>query len=244
MSFQGGSSPSPVSPIDEPSAAKQFLQTEVYDLGAQPGLRSLPPGSERDFLTLTWGPIIYQTIYSPESDDLLPIFLHALAREIRKALPRCLPGTAQQHDMLVHTYSSRLFSSQKMFQQASEGAVRSAFHNFKVALMLPAIELPVRLRVCLVIDSWVLGILAATLEHAEFKGEAPQYGLCPVKMVEENFPDLYRTDSNPAVGDYPGWTTVVLSSLVEIFDGLRQWGKGLQSYHRPGRVYIGNGEWV
>ncbi|PLN83459.1 hypothetical protein BDW42DRAFT_184232 [Aspergillus taichungensis] len=211
MSSHGGSPSPPVSPIDEPSAAQQFLQTEVFELGAQPGLRSLPPGPERDFLTLTWGPIIYRTIYTPEADDLLPIFLHALAHEIRKALPRCLPGTAEQHVMLVNTYSSRLFSSQKMLQQASEGAVRNAFHNFKVALTLPSIVLPVRLRVCLVIDSWVLEILAATLEHAEFKGEAPQYGLCPVKMVEENFPDLYQES-----------TDVKLAQLVSLFPDLSQ----------------------
>jgi hypothetical protein len=31
------------------------------------GLRSLPPGPERDFLTLSWGPIVYRTSYAPET---------------------------------------------------------------------------------------------------------------------------------------------------------------------------------
>jgi hypothetical protein len=39
------------------------------------GLRLPYPGPERDFLTLSWGPIVYRTSYAPETKRLLPVFM-------------------------------------------------------------------------------------------------------------------------------------------------------------------------
>ncbi|KAK9847721.1 hypothetical protein MYU51_018355 [Penicillium brevicompactum] len=60
------------------SSASAFLKEEGFGLGSSPGLRSLPPGPERDFLTLSWGPIIYRTSYAPDTKRLLPVFLRCL----------------------------------------------------------------------------------------------------------------------------------------------------------------------
>lgn len=223
------------------SVATQFLHTEVSRLGAQPGLRSLPPGPDRDFLTLTWGPIVYRTSYSPESGRVLPVFLRALNDAIREGLHR-LPGTEKQIHVLEASYASRVFSLQEQYEGASEVEVREFFHNWKVSLSLPSIELPVRLRLCLVVDDRVIASFAEATHLATQQECAPDYSRCRVRIIEENFPDLYRRDSNPAVGLYPGWTTVVLSALVEVYNGLRQ-GKGLVWYHRPGSVYTGNEIW-
>lgn len=223
------------------SVAAQFLQTEVSRLGSQPGLRSLPPGPERDFLTLTWGPIIYRTTYSKESNRTLPIFLRALNEAIRAGLHR-LPGTENQIHALEASFASRVFSVQNRYEGASEVEVRAIFHNWKVSLALPSIELPIRLRLCLVVDEVVLSSFGKANDVATQQERAPDYLRCLVKIIEENFPDLYRRDSNPAVGSYPGWTTVALSALVEVYDGLRQ-GKELRCYHRPDSIYVGNEEW-
>jgi hypothetical protein len=42
--------------------------------------------------------------------------------------------------------------------------------------------------------------------------------------------------------DYPGWTKVALSAIVEVYDGLRR-GRSLEDYHKSGQVYLGNGNW-
>lgn len=68
------------------SPANLFLQQEAYRLGASPGLRSLPQGPERDFLTLTWGPVIYRTTSAPESKDLPPPRLPALPQRRHQPL--------------------------------------------------------------------------------------------------------------------------------------------------------------
>ncbi|KAK1146976.1 hypothetical protein N8T08_002304 [Aspergillus melleus] len=232
----------PSSQSPEPSAASRFLQSEVYRLGAQPGLRSLPQSPERDFLTLTWGPIIYRTTYAPESDRLLPIFLRALNDETQQALPRCLSGTPKQIHLLETTYASKVFSIENSYEGADEATIRKAFRQWKIALALPSFELPVRLRICLIVDDVVLASLTKRMNAAVSEDKDRDFSRCPVKVVEENFPDKVRKNSNPAVGPYPGWTTVVLSSLVEVYNGLRH-GNGLVEYHQPGRIYTGNGQW-
>ncbi|KAJ5131378.1 uncharacterized protein N7515_007417 [Penicillium bovifimosum] len=73
----GYSNPTP-EPTQYTSPANLFLEEEVYQLGSCPGVRSLPPGAERDFLTLSWGPIVYRTSYAPETKRLLPVFLRCL----------------------------------------------------------------------------------------------------------------------------------------------------------------------
>ncbi|KAH1620398.1 hypothetical protein KXX16_001609 [Aspergillus fumigatus] len=195
-----------------------FLQKEVYRLGSEPGLRSLPPGPERDFLTLTWGPIVYRTTYAPDSQRLIPIFLRALNEEIQKALSRCLSGSPEQIRLLETTYASKVFNSQEGYDGLDEETVRESFHDWKVALALPAIELPVRLRMCLMIDEGVLSRLTTTVDMSSMVEEDADYSSCPVKVIEENFPDVHRRDSKPTKDDYPGWTKVALSAIVEVYD--------------------------
>ncbi|KAH3067307.1 hypothetical protein KXV27_004258 [Aspergillus fumigatus] len=195
-----------------------FLQKEVYRLGSEPGLRSLPPGPERDFLTLTWGPIVYRTTYAPDSQRLIPIFLRALNEEIHKALSRCLSGSPEQIRLLETTYASKVFNSQEGYDGLDEETVRESFHDWKVALALPAIELPVRLRMCLMIDEGVLSRLTTTVDMSSMVEEDADYSSCPVKVIEENFPDVHRRDSKPTKEDYPGWTKVALSAIVEVYD--------------------------
>ncbi|KAF9887071.1 hypothetical protein FE257_010565 [Aspergillus nanangensis] len=228
--------------VSNPSVAAQFLQTEVYRLGAEPGLRSRPPGPERDFLTLTWGPFVYRTTYTSESNRYLPVFLQALNESIQKEL-HSLPGTPEQIHQLEKTYASRVFNAGDLYSEAPEACIRDSFHDWKVSQALPSIELPVRLRACLVVDENSLSFLAEMRERATGSEREADYSRCPVKIVEENFPDKYRKDSTPMAGLYPGWTTVALSSLVEVYNGLRNQDKGLGWYHRPGCMYTGNEQW-
>ncbi|GES62334.1 CUE domain protein [Aspergillus terreus] len=181
----------------EKSVAARFLHTEVSRLGAQPGLRSLPPGPERDFLTLTWGPIVYRTTYAPESHRLLPLFLRALNEAIQTALHR-LPGSREEIHLLEKTYASKVFSAQDQYQDVGEDVIRQIFHNWKVSLALPSIELPVRLRLCWIVDDAVLASFAKQVDLAAKEGHDAHTSGCPIKVLEENFPDLHRRDSNPA----------------------------------------------
>lgn len=227
------------------SPANLFLQKEVYRLGSQPGLRSLPQNPERDFLTLTWGPVIYRTTYAPDSQRLILLFLRGLNEAIRKSLPRVLEGSPEQLARLEQCYSSKVFSSQETLHGVDETFVRDAFHDWKVALSVPAIELPARLRVCLLIDDEVLAAMTGMVNEASRQVEDADLSQCPIKVIEENFPDLNHRESVSAaeVEPYSGWTTVVLGALVELYDGLRQ-GKRLVDYHRQGRVYLGDGKWT
>ncbi|KAG2420948.1 hypothetical protein HFD88_000562 [Aspergillus terreus] len=181
----------------EKSVTAQFLHTEVSRLGAQPGLRSLPPGPERDFLTLTWGPIVYRTTYAPESHRLLPLFLRALNEAIQTALHR-LPGTREEIHLLEKTYASKVFSAQDQYRDVGEDVIRQIFHDWKVSLALPSIELPVRLRLCLIVDDAVLASFAKQVDLAAKEGQDAHTSACPIKVLEENFPDSHRRDSNPA----------------------------------------------
>jgi hypothetical protein len=225
------------------SAANSFLQREVYRLAAEPGLRSLPPIPERDFLTLTWGPIIYRTTYAPDSERLIPVFLRALNEEMARSLSSSLPGSPDQLRLLEKTYASKVFTDSEMFESIDEEAVRESFHDWKALLALPSVELPTRLTVCLMIDDGVLAHLTGRLDLASAAGKDADLSTCPVKVVEESFPDRRHRESGVVKSEsYPGWTSVALRSLVELFDGLSR-GNRLEDYHRPGKVYLGSGEW-
>lgn len=238
------------------SPASLFLKEEVYRLGSCPGIRSLPPGLERDFLTLTWGPIVYRTSYAPETKRLLPVFLRCLNDSINRSLRRTLIGPDDQMQVLAETYTSKIFNAKESYADLNEEAIRQVFHDFKVALGIPETELPGRLRICLMLDDRVLSHLKAVLDVSSMVQGDAELGKCWVKVVEENFPDSrigdqphvghYDTEGPDRVrefrGTYHGWTLVALDALVEIFDGLRQM-KCLVDYHREGRVYLGEGKW-
>ncbi|OJJ50054.1 hypothetical protein ASPZODRAFT_128650 [Penicilliopsis zonata CBS 506.65] len=223
------------------SPANQFLQREVYRLVTEPGLRSLPPNPERDFLTLTWGPIVFRTTYAPESRELFPIFLRQLNEEVRRSLPRTIPGSPSQMTMLERTYSSKVFTDQSAYENVDEAAIQEAFHDWKISLGLPSIKLPVRLNTCLMVDDGILARLTEVVNSSMLAEKDADVSSCPVKIVEENFPDLSKMDYCGNT-DYQGWTTVAFSSLVEVYDGIGQ-GKCLADYHRPNLVYQGKDTW-
>ncbi|KAJ5154880.1 uncharacterized protein N7500_010319 [Penicillium coprophilum] len=243
-------------PQHHTSPASVFLKEEVYRLGALPGVRSLPPGPERDFLTLSWGPIIYRTSYAPETKRLLPVFLRYLNNSVHRALRRTFTGSDEEIETLTTTYSSKVFSSPEIYAKLNEESIRQAFHDFKVSLGLPETELPSRLRICLMLDDEALAHLKCVLDLSSMAEENADVGGCWVKVVEENFPDSRMGDHPLAKHDmecapdcveehrgrYHGWTRVALDALVEVFDGLRQM-KWLVDYHREGNVYLGDGKW-
>ncbi|KAJ5312655.1 hypothetical protein PENANT_c007G06187 [Penicillium antarcticum] len=240
------------------SPASTFLKEEVYRLGSSPGLRSLPPGPERDFLTLSWGPIVYRTAYGPDTKRLLPVLLRSLNDSVSQSLHRTMTGSEEEMRILTQTFASKIFSSRDMYADLDEDAVRQIFHDFKVSLTIPETELPSRLRVCLMIDDEVLSHLKGVLDMASLREGDAGVGRCWVKVIEENFPDS-RLDDHPPVDDvdtggiswcmknargrYRGWTMVALDALVEVFDGLREL-RGLVEYHREGRAYLGEGKWT
>ena len=242
--------------LEEHTTAKLFLQEEVYRLGSSPGLRSLPPGPCRDFLILSWGPIIYRTSYGPESKQLLRIFLRCLNNAVNRSLHRLMAGSSEQLRLMEKSYASKIFSARRTYNGCSEEGVREAFRNFKASLAIPATELPSRLRVCLMVDEGVLSHMKSVIDVSAVPEKHADIGSCWVKVVEDNFPDArfgdqpYVTsvglDEVDGTGDYRGvyrgWTMVALSALVEVFDGLRQM-KYLVEYHREGRVYLGEGKW-
>ncbi|KAJ5161935.1 hypothetical protein N7492_007327 [Penicillium capsulatum] len=239
------------------SPASQFLQDEVYRLGSSPGFRSITPGPSRDFLVLTWGPIIYRTSYEADSKRLIPVFLRSLNDAVSRSLDRTLTGPNHQTRQLEKTYACKVFSKQDLYDGFKENDVRGAFHDYKVSLAIPAAELPSRLRVCLMVDEAVLSNLKANLDLSTMMEQNTDLGRCWVKVVEENFPDS-RFDHQPYVtagsfvrehdciddyrGLYRGWTRVALSALVEVLDGIRQM-RCLIEYHREGTIYLGEGKW-
>jgi hypothetical protein len=251
----GYSNPTP-EPTQYTSPANVFLEEEVYQLGSCPGVRSLPPGAERDFLTLSWGPIVYRTSYAPETKRLLPVFLRCLNFAVNRSLHQTLIGSNEEIQTLRSTYSSRLFNARDRYADMDVEAVRRVFHEFKAWLGLPETELPSRLRICLVVDDEVLSHLKGVLDLSSMAEKDANIGGCWVKVVEENFPDSRMDDQPHAIdvklessscmreyrGTYHGWTKVALNALVEVFDGLRQM-KRLIDYHREGRVYLGEGRW-
>ncbi|KAI3013243.1 hypothetical protein CBS147346_246 [Aspergillus niger] len=203
----------------DPTPASTFLHSELYHTASQPGLRSLPPSPSRDFLTLTWGPIIYLTTYTPASNKILSSFFQSLNAEIHDAIRRVLPGNSSQIRLLESSYAAKVFSGERLYGDKSVEEIRRVFHDWKrVDLALPAVELPVRLRVCLVVDK---GVLERFGRLVDGKGNG---GECPVIMVEENFPDIRRRDSNPADEGFPGWTWkpikyLFISGAVETIPG-------------------------
>lgn len=226
------------------SPANTFLQNEVYRLGIEPGLRSRPQGPERDFLTQTWGPIVYCTSYdAPDSERLIPEFLSAINDEIVKSISKTLPGSADQHRLIQKTYSSKAFSDKELYESSDEDAVREFFHDWKAFLSFPSINIPIRMRVCLMIDDSVLSYYKERVDLASAAENNANLSTCWVKVVEENFPD--RNHRGPGINkneSFPGWATVGLRSLLEVYYGLST-GKCLADYHRRGQTYLGNGEW-
>ncbi|KGO38705.1 hypothetical protein PEX1_095670 [Penicillium expansum] len=251
----GDDSPIPV-PKQYTSPASLFLKEEVFRLGTVPGLRSLPPSPERDFLTLSWGPIVYRTSYAPETKRLLPVFLRHLNNSVHRSLRRTLPGSDEEIQILTNTYSSKIFNSLDIYANMDEETVRQVFHDFKVSLRIPEIELPSRLRICLMLDDESLSHFKGILDLSSMAESDANVGGCWVKVVEENFPDSRIGDHPLAHFDmeyasysvrehresYCGWTMVALDALVEVFDGLRQM-KCLVDYHQEGKVYLGEGKW-
>ncbi|KAJ5711950.1 hypothetical protein N7488_006106 [Penicillium malachiteum] len=238
------------------SPATLFLEEEVYRLGTSPGFRFLPPGPVRDFILLSWGPLIYRTSYKPETKVLLHAFLRCLNDAINSSLSQ-FSGSDEELNLLTQAYSSRLFSARNLYANMDEDGIRSVFHEYKASLDIPATDLPSRLRVCLMVDDAVLSNLKAILDLSEILEKSTDVDRCWVKVIEENFPDsrfgdrpyvasVDFSDDVDGVGDYrgkyTGWTMVALSALVEVFDGLRQM-KHLVRYHREGRVYLGGGKW-
>lgn len=251
----GHHKPMPI-PNHDISPANLFLKEEVYRLGACPGLRSLPQGPERDFLTLTWGPIIYRTSYAPETNRLFPVFLRCLNNAVNRSLHRTLVGSDEQAELLIATYSARIFNAQAAYADMDEQGIRQMFHDFKVSLGIPETELPSRLRICLMLDDGAFSHLKHVLDLSSMVEGDADLGGCWVKVVEENYPDS-RISDHPHIGDvnmeghdrvmeyrgvYHGWTMVALDALVEVFDGLRRM-RCLVEYHREGRVYLGEGKW-
>ncbi|CAI7599157.1 unnamed protein product [Penicillium glandicola] len=230
----------------------RFLKEEVYRLGELPGLRSLPPGPERNFLTLSWGPIIYRTSYAPETKRLLPVFLRHFNNCMIRALHRTLTASDEEAKILTTTYSSKVFNARDTYADMNEEAIRQVFHDFKVSLGIPETELPSRLRICLMIDDSVLSQFKRVLDLSSMVEGDADVGGCWVKVVEENFPDSRMSDrpiANPNIdyvkehgGSYDGWTMIALEALGEVFDGLQQM-KCLVDYHQEGQVYLGDGEW-
>lgn len=202
-------------------------------------------------MILTWGPIIFQTSYAPETDRLLRVFLRCLNDAVSRAIHRTLSGSSEQIRLLEKTYASKVLSDKGLYDGMSENGIRDSFHDFKVPLALPATDLPSRLRACLMVDDAVLSHLTGAVDMSAAAEERADIDRCWVKVIEENFPDA-RYDDKPYVeagaggvddrGAYTGWTKVALSALVEVYDGLRQM-KPLVDYHREGCIYLGNGEW-
>ncbi|KAJ5126677.1 hypothetical protein N7448_007456 [Penicillium atrosanguineum] len=238
------------------TSAKLFLQEEVYRLGSSPGLRSIPPGPSRDFLLLTWGPVIYRTSYGPDSKRLLIIFLRCLNNAVNRSLHRIMTGSTEQLLLMEKAYTSKVFNAKHTYSGCKVEGVREAFRNFKASLAIPATDLPSRLRVCLMVDDDVLEHMMSVLGSSAVPEQHTDIGSCWVRVVEDNFPDArfgdqpyvksVDFDEVDGVGDYrglyQGWTMVALSALVEVFDGLRQM-KYLVEYHREGRIYLGEGKW-
>ncbi|OQE38632.1 hypothetical protein PENCOP_c008G07262 [Penicillium coprophilum] len=187
------------------SPASVFLKEEVYRLGALPGVRSLPPGPERDFLALSWGPIIYRTSYAPETKRLLPVFLRYLNNSVHRALRRTFTGSDEEIESLTTTYSSKVFSSPEIYAKLNEESIRQAFHDFKVSLGLPETELPSRLRICLMLDDEVLAHLKCVLDLSSMAEEDADVGGCWVKVVEENFPDSRMENIVGVIMGGRGW---------------------------------------
>ncbi|KAJ9199355.1 hypothetical protein DTO164E3_4667 [Paecilomyces variotii] len=222
--------------------ASHFLEREITRLGEEPGLTSLPPGPERDFLTLTWGPVVFRATYAPDSERLFPIYLRALNEEIQRAVPKHLQGSPEQMLLLQRTYSSKVFSDKNMYDNADVETVRQAFHDWKVSLGLPAMDLPIRLKFCLMIDDGCLATLAAVTDQASSVETQAEFGAVRIIIVEEEYPQKEKQGASPPP-EYPGWVAVSLAALVEVYSDLDR-DKSLSDFYRKNQLYKGNGEWV
>lgn len=222
--------------------ANNFLHSEVYRLSTEPGLGRLPQSADRDFVTMTWGPIVFQTTYAPESQEMLRVFLRALNEEIHKVLPQVLDGSPRQIDMLQQTYASKVFSDQGAYENATEEAIRAAFHDWKCSFAQRAFSLPSRLKFCLIVDDVVLENFTAAVNHGMLTGNDAGVSSCPIKMVEEQYPDNEQQQQQQQASN-AWWTSVTLGALLEVYNSMRQ-GCRLSVFHRDGHIYLGNGQWA
>ncbi|KAL1983318.1 hypothetical protein VTN96DRAFT_10459 [Rasamsonia emersonii] len=219
--------------------ANDFLHRQVYRLGEERGLTAQPPGPDRDFLTLTWGPIVYRTTYAPDSDRLFPLFLRALNDEVRKGLP-ILDGTPEQRAMLERTYASKVFTSSVLYADADQDTIREAFRDWKLSLSLPRMNLPVRLRMCLMVDDACLADFTRVLDTSASAEDQSDFSGCRIIAVESLYPQELSDFSQETDSSYPGWTTVTLSSLMEVYAGLQD--QRLSAFYEAGRIFKGRDE--
>lgn len=227
------------------SKASHFLHREVQRNIEEPGLKSLPQGPERDFLLLTWGPVVYRTTYAPDSDRLFPLFLRALNDEVRKSVSKRIDGTPEHIYTMEQSYSSKVISDRNQLDNADEDTVRDAFRVWKRSLgltRLTSAELPVRLKICLKVDDHCLANFTSVLDQQASEEAEADYSKCQVKVVEDMLAEREQPNYKEPE-DYPGWTTITFSSFVEVYDSLHQ-GKRLSTFYNNGMVYMGRGEWT
>lgn len=171
---------------------------------------------------------------------------------VRDSIHRNLTGSDDLYHRLETTYLSKVFNSEELYDGMDVDGVREAFRAFKLSLAVPTTDLPSRMRTCVMADEDVFAKSAKELDKYTISETSPDPTKVYVKMVEENFPDdrygekTYITkpnsDDQGADDEYRGITTIALSALVEVFNGLRQ-GKFMVEYHRKDHAYIGEGKW-
>lgn len=196
------------------SPANKFLQSQVYSLGEHRSLTDLPPGPERDFLTLTWGPLVFRTTYAPGSDRLFPLFLRVMNEAFRQALPS-LDGSPEQLDMLQRTYSSKVFQENGLYADADPNTIREAFRDWKISLGLPRMSLPVRLRMCLMVDDESLADFTDVIDLSSSGKMGVDHSRCRVKLVESLYPQERAEFSST------GWMTLTFDKLLEAYTKLQ-----------------------
>lgn len=172
----------------------------------------------------------------------MPVYLRALNEEIQKAVPRHLQGSPEQMLLLQRTYASKVFSDRDVYDNADIDTVRQAFHDWKVSLGLPTMDLPIRLKFCLLIDDGCLATLAFVTDQSASVETQAEFSAVRVIIIEEDHPQKDKhTELWP--DSYPGWIAVSLAALVELYVALdRQ--KRLLDYYKKDEMYKGNGEWV
>ena len=195
-------------------SANSFLQSQVYSLGEHRGLTDLPSGPERDFLTLTWGPLVFRATYAPGSDRLFPLFLRVMNDAFREALPS-LDGTPEQLTMLQRTYASKVFQENGLYADADPDTIREAFRDWKIALGLPRMNLPVRLRMCLMVDDQSLADFTEAIDTSSSQEMGIDHSKCRVKIVESLYPQERAEFSSI------GWTTLTFDKLLEAYARLQ-----------------------
>ncbi|KAJ6160467.1 hypothetical protein N7470_003863 [Penicillium chermesinum] len=161
------------------SPANAFLREEVYKLGSSRGIRSMPPGPRRDFLVLTWGPVVYVTSYPTKSKPLLHSLIRCLNDAVRTSIHRNLSGSDDLLHRLEVSYMVKVFDAKDVYDGMDVDSVRNAFRDFKMSLALPTTDLPGRMRSCLMVDEEVLAKSAKALANTRSRAEPrtrPRFG--------------------------------------------------------------------